>query len=38
MGCNCNNGCGSTWVILVIIILLCCGGFGNYGNDCGCGC
>ncbi len=42
MGCGCNNGCGGTsWVIILIIILLLCGGFGNYAsnnNDCGCGC
>lgn len=44
MGCGCNNGCGGTsWVIILIIILLLCGGFGsNFGgcgnNDCGCGC
>lgn len=34
MGCNnCNNGCGS-WIIILIIILILCGGC----NDCGCGC
>ncbi len=37
MWCN-----GGTWVILIIILLFCCSGFGNnFGlnanNDCGCG-
>ena len=35
MGC-CNNGCGScNWIVILIIIILLCGGFNN---DCGCGC
>ncbi len=34
--CN-NNGC--TWIIILILILFCCGGCGNsgWGNN-GCGC
>ena len=38
MGCN-NCGCGnSSWVIILIIILLLCGGFNNDCGGCGCGC
>lgn len=37
MGCGCNNGCGnSSWIVILIIILLLCGGFNNCGNDNGC--
>ena len=37
MGCCNNCGCGNSyWEIILIIILLLCGGFNN--NDCGCGC
>lgn len=41
----CNSGC--SWIIIIVLILLCCGGCGNFGgcggnfngcnNDCGCG-
>ena len=42
----CNNGCfggnSCIWIIVLILILFCCGGnsFGGNGcgNDCGCGC
>ncbi|MEY8573032.1 hypothetical protein AALD01_01280 [Oscillospiraceae bacterium 21-37] len=39
----CNGGC--SWIIIIVLILLCCGGCGNFGsynngcncgNDCGC--
>jgi hypothetical protein len=35
--CNSFSGCGNncTWIILLIVILLFCG--GGCGNDCGCG-
>ena len=45
MMCNYNNN--SLWIILILIALFCCGGFGcgnscgcnnGCGNDCGCGC
>lgn len=43
MFCNgCNNS--SLWIIILIIILFGCGGFGNgcgcgySNNNCGCGC
>lgn len=35
---NGNNGC--LWIIIILILLFCCGGFGSgYSNngDCGCG-
>ena len=36
---GCNNGCGcngTSWIVILIIILLLCGGLGN-NSDCGCG-
>lgn len=42
MCCGNNNSC--LWIILILIPLFCCGGWGNCGcdnnnnNGCGCGC
>ena len=37
---NGNNGCW--WIIILVLLFCCCGngnnGFGNYSNNCGCGC
>ena len=39
---NCNNGFGSCWWIIILILLFSCwGGCGTgltSGNGCGCGC
>lgn len=36
----CGNG-GCSWIIIIVLILLCCGCGNNFGgnanNDCGCG-
>jgi len=45
----CGNNYGSLWIIIILILLFGCGGFGGStcgcgnnncgcGNDCGCGC
>ena len=38
--CYGNNGWGGNsclWIILILVILFCCGGMGCSGNNCGCG-
>ena len=36
---NCNNGFGSCWWIIILILLFSCCGTGlTSGNGCGCGC
>ncbi len=32
----CGNGNGCFWIIIILILLFCCGGWGC-GNGCGCG-
>lgn len=41
----CGNNMGSLWIIIILILLFGCGGFGTGccnecggGNNCGCGC
>ena len=40
----CGNNMGSLWIIIILILLFGCGGFGTCGcngcdnNNCGCGC
>lgn len=40
----CGNNMGGLWIIIILILLFGCGGFGNGccnecgGNNCGCGC
>ncbi len=44
----CGNNMGSLWIIIILILLFGCGGFGSGccnnccnecgGNNCGCGC
>ena len=35
-GCDGNNGCW--WIIILIVLFVCCGcgGYGNCGGGCGC--
>lgn len=42
---NCFGGNSCTWILILVLILVCCGGcgFGGCGNNscdngCGCGC
>jgi len=38
----CGNNCGGfggncSWIVIIILLLIFCGGCGNF-NGCGCGC
>jgi len=40
-GNNCWGSNGCIWILILILILFCCGGnfgCGGCGNNCGCGC
>lgn len=39
MCCGNGFGGGCSWIIILIILFLCCGnGWSSFNNGCGCGC